>query len=115
MFAPSCSDSIVELLTAVAHYHRHGAPLGLGHIVNFGQPWHPRSRCEYGLLSLPYLDGPLLERLTFDRGDVVRCLWLVPITAAERCFALEHGLEALEQRLEQEEFQYCDPLRASVA
>src|SRR5262245_31575846 len=63
LFASSPARDLTELLTAVAHYHRTGNPLGIGHTVNFGRPWLPGSLCEFGLLSLPYLDGPSLERM----------------------------------------------------
>ncbi len=43
----------VELLAAIAHYHRTGAKLGLGHTVNFGRKWLPDSNCTHGLISLP--------------------------------------------------------------
>lgn len=102
---------LVELLTAVAHYHRTGAPLGLGHSVNFGRPWLPGSTCSYGLVSLPYLDGPRLEWL--DRPKV-RFLWLIPITDTEVDFKRKRGLEALEQRLEESHFDYLDPRRPSA-
>jgi hypothetical protein len=50
-------------VTAIAHFHRTGSALGLGHTVNFGRPWLPTSSCTHGLGSLPYLDGPDLEWL----------------------------------------------------
>lgn len=65
----SVQSDLVELLTAVAHYHRTGAALGLGHTVNFGRPWLSGSRCTYGLISLPYFDGPWLEWLPLARAD----------------------------------------------
>jgi hypothetical protein len=104
-------ESLVELMTAIAHYHRAGHQLGLGHTVNFGRPWLPGSRCVYGLVSLPYLDGPALEWLEAPR---VRFLWLVPITAAELEFKKRFGLEALEQRFEEQQFDFSDPKRPSV-
>jgi len=102
---------IAEILTAVAHYHRTGSPLGIGHSVNFGRPWISRSACTHGLLSLPYLDGPTLEWLA---EPSVRFLWLIPITPGEVLFKKEHGLEALEERFESERFNFLDPLRPSV-
>lgn len=79
LFSPVETTQHIELLTIVAHYHRTGASLGIGHTVNFGRPLLPMSACEYGLISLPYLDGPALEYLNTADGDV-RFLWLVPIT-----------------------------------
>lgn len=74
-------ESLVELLTAVAHYHVTGPGLGLGHTVNFGRPWRTQSNCGHGLLSLPYLDGPKLEYL--DAGDL-SIRFLVGSTRARR-------------------------------
>ena len=102
---------LVELLTVVAHYHRTGARLGVGHTVNFGQPWLPGSRCTHGLVSLPYVDGPALEWLDVPP---VQCLWLLPITTTELDFKKRHGLDALEQRFEAAGLDALDPTRASV-
>jgi suppressor of fused protein SUFU len=109
----SQSDSIVELLTVVAHYHRTSARVGLGDSVNFGRPWLEGSNCTHGLVSLPYLDGPLLENC-FAGNDVVKCYWLIPITAQEVAYKKQHGLEALEREFERVGFDYLDPLRDSV-
>ncbi len=115
LFSPVQSDRHVELLTAIAHYHRTEQFLGLGHTVNFGRPWLNESKCEYGLISLPYLDGPRLEEFHTDKSKhMIRFLWLVPITARERDYKKSHGLEALEERLERDSFDYADPHRSSV-
>lgn len=102
---------IIEILTAVAHYHRTGRPLGVGHSVNFGKPWLVGSTCTHGLISLPYLDGPDLEWLAEPE---VRFLWLIPVTQAEVDFKKKYGMEALEQQFEEKQFDFLDPLRASV-
>jgi hypothetical protein len=109
--AAGFEPATMEILTAVAHYHRTGARLDLGHTVNFGVPWTPRSGCTHGLISLPYLDGPSLEWL---EEPLVRFLWLIPITAAEAIFKRQHGLDALEEKLECAGFDYLDPARPSV-
>ena len=115
LFSPIQSDMHVELLTAIAHYHRGEQPLGLGHTVNFGRPWIAGSECEYGLISLPYLDGPPLEQFHSDKSEhIIRCLWLVPITKAERDFKIAFGIEALERKFEEARFDYVDALRKSV-
>jgi suppressor of fused protein SUFU len=113
LFSPRETPKHVELLTAVAHYHRTGSTLNAGHTVNFGRPWLPESRCDHGLLSLPYLDGPALELAELD-GGVVRCLWLVPVTASEVAYAKERGAESLEAMLESAGFNYLDAGRQPV-
>lgn len=107
----SVERDIVEILTAVAHFHRTGSHLGLEHSVNFGKPWYPKSLCTYGLISLPYLDGPELE---FMKNPTVRFLWLIPITQPEVTFKKKFGMEKLEERFEQAQFNYLNPLRPSV-
>lgn len=114
LFSPVQTETHVELLTAVAHYHLTGSYLDLGHTVNFGRPWLPGSLCDHGLISLPYLDGPSLEWLE-DGNRKVRFLWLIPITGDEVAYKKQHGLEALESRLEASNFNYLDPARHSVA
>jgi hypothetical protein len=44
----------------------------------------------------------------------VRFLWLLPITAAEKQFRHEHGLEALEQRFEEAKVNFAFQWRKSV-
>jgi hypothetical protein len=115
LFSPLSSDKHVELLTAIAHYHRTSARLGLGHTVNLGRSWLPGSSCNFGLISLPYLDGPTLEIMNHpDFKKPVRLLWLIPITKEELIFKKTHGLEALEERFEKTGFNYLDPHRSSV-
>jgi hypothetical protein len=113
IFAPERNNSLVELLTVVAHYHRTGSSLGLGHTINFGRPWLPESKCEYGLISLPYLDGPSLEWLDMD-DKKTRFLWLIPITKREVEYKKKYGLDALEEKFDNEMFNYLEPLRMSV-
>ena len=113
LFSPIRAEALVELLTVIAHYHLTGAYLDVGHTVNFGRPWLPQSKCDHGLISLPYLDGPNLEWLKMPERSV-RFLWLVPITDEELRFKKAHGLEALENRLEERQFNYLDPMRSSV-
>lgn len=113
LFSPQQDESLVELLTVVAHYHLTGASLGLGHTVDFGRPWLRGSGCDKGLISLPYLDGPALETLRLG-NDMVRCLWLVPITASELSYAKSCGIDALEAKLEQVSVDYVNPLRLAV-
>lgn len=113
LFSETQSSEIVELLYFTAHFHRTEAWLGLGHSVNFGRPWVRGSGCSFGLVSLPYADGPELENGIVQLKPV-SFLWLIPITAAEREFKKRHGLEALEQRFESAGFYPPDPRRRSV-
>lgn len=115
LFSDMQDESHVELLTAIAYYNRTGERLDLAHTVNFGRPWRPGSECSYGILSLPYLDGPSLEVMRIDgTSKSVRCLWLVPVTLKEVEFAKRNGMEALEQKFEECGFDYVEPRRPSV-
>ena len=113
IFSPIRSESLVELLFAIAHFHRTGAKLDLGHTVNFGRPWLNASQCSYGFVSLPYIDGPDLENLEYS-DRVGKFYWLIPITKAELEFKKAEGVEALETRFDESGFDYAEPTRASV-
>lgn len=113
MHSPRASPEIEELLVVTADYHRTGSQLDIGHSVNFGRPWLRESACDRGLVSLPYLDGPMLENLRI-KSDLVKCYWLIPISLSEVEFKQAYGLGALEQAFERAKFNYLDPQRASV-
>jgi hypothetical protein len=115
LFAPKQDERHVELLTAMAHYNRTKAQLGLGDTVNFGRPWLEGSKCSFGLISLPYLDGPDLEYLHLPSADqCTRFLWLLPITEAELDYKQQFGVEALEQKFDEEQVDYLSASRLSV-
>jgi len=103
---------LVEALVAVAHYSATGPGLDAGHIINIGRPLVSGGSCTHCLVSLPYLDGPALERPSVEPGT--RFLWLVPITNKERLYALDKGTDALEALLEQRHVDYLDFGRDSL-
>ena len=114
LFSNIRSDTLVELLFTVAHFHRTGAKLDLWHTVNFGRPWLGTSACSFGLVSLPYLDGPDLENFECMGGSA-KFFWLIPITKEELDLKKRGGVEALETQFEAACFDYSEPMRASVA
>lgn len=115
IFSSKQDDSIVELLTVIAHYHQTETNLELWHTINFGRPWQDNSDCSYGLISLPYLDGPKLENLYIPEYDEnLKFLWLIPITKDEVKYKKEYGIEALEKKFESTKFNYLDSSRTSV-
>ncbi len=114
LFSPVKTDVIVELLTIVAHFHKHGEVLDLWHTVNFGRPWQDKSLCDHALISLPYLDGPKLENFKVDENTVVKFYWLLPVTEEEVDYKIKNGVEALEKKFEENNFNYIDVNRKSV-
>ncbi|GAB2578126.1 suppressor of fused domain protein [Microlunatus antarcticus] len=105
----------VEVLTMLAYYHA-GPPdqrLDLGHTVPIGEAWTPGSACEYELIGLPYAYGPDLEVCAWLNGHI-QVLAVQPITTAEREFKVEHGAEALEDRLEEAAVEFANPMRRSA-
>ncbi len=114
LFSLEKDESLVELLTSVAYYHMTSEnKLGLWHTVNFGHPWKPNSKCEFGLISLPYLDGSELESLNI-KDQLVKFYWLIPITHREIEYKKKYGVDKLEDRFELAQFNYLNPLRNSV-
>ena len=113
LFSPEKSDDLVEILYALAHFHHTGSMLGLWHTVNFGRPWLRSSECNFGLISLPYLDGPTLENSKHG-NDEIKFYWLIPVTGAEVDFKKKSGIEALESKFEESDFQYYNPGRPSL-
>lgn len=114
LFSNTKLTDIGEILAACADYHLNGAPLWVGDSVNFGRPWANSSICDFGLISLPYLDGPDLEKMKAASGEDVSFFWLIPITKAEVEYKKKYGLDSLETLFEDRNFQYNDPLRESV-
>lgn len=106
-------NSIIELLTVCASYHRKKLPLNIHHTVNIGRSWLEGSKCDHGFISLPYLGGTDLEHFNFA-GQVIHCFWLIPITEKERDYKIEKGCEALEQLFEEKNLDYLDPNRESL-
>ncbi len=102
----------VELLAMVVYFHGVQA-LSVGDTVSVGEPWLPGSTCGHLLVSNPYLLADDLWTLALP-GRSVHFRWVIPITADERAYASQHGLEALEQRFEQAGLEYWDPHRRSV-
>ena len=114
VYPPKAHDSLVELLTICASYHRNVLPLNIHHTVNIGQPWLDDSTCDHAFISLPYLDGHELEIFNFDNNKEIHCYWLIPITEKERDFKIENGCEALEQLFEEKRIDYLNPGRDSL-
>ncbi len=103
---------MVELLAMLTYYH-HNHHLDVGHTLPRGEPWVPGSTLDHVLLSLPY---PLGEEFEIcKRGEAhAHFTWALPITAAEREFKVNHGLEELEQRFDAAAIELWDERRPSV-
>ena len=113
IFSPKKDRALIELLTIVASYHKNSAPLNLHHTFNIGQPWLDNSVCDYGFISLPYLDGEKLEIFEYE-NNVIHCFWIIPITDSEKNYKIKKGCEALEDLFEEKGIQYLNSARKSL-
>ncbi|MFE5628897.1 suppressor of fused domain protein [Streptomyces sp. NPDC056543] len=115
--APRDDWTNLESVTVNAYYHcgPEHQRLDVGHTVPIGRPWLDDSDCDHYLVSLPYPFGPDFEVCQWEGGAHARILWLLPITAAEKDYRRERGLEALEVRFDEHAIDPVDPGRASVA
>ena len=102
------------MLTTISYYHKNESRLDLNHTINFGRPWREKSICEYGFISLPYLDGPELENGSVSNLKTMKFYWLIPITKGEMEFKKKCGYHALEEEFERESFNYLDVNRDSL-
>jgi suppressor of fused protein SUFU len=106
----------VELASMVAYYH--AGPdtqrFGVGHTVPLGEPVVQGSQCDNVLFCVPYPLGPQFEKCELSDGTHLQILWALPITAAEKAFKLENGLEELEAHFEQRKLEYWDLSRSST-
>ena len=114
IFSSIKDDSIIEILTALAYYHRKTCSVGLNHTVNFGRPWQDESACRFGYISLPILDGPELENLEIpDINRIIKFYWIIPITQEEVNYKIRHGFEMLEEQFDKG-LNFLDPKRKSL-
>jgi hypothetical protein len=111
--SPDESDALTERLAMTVHYH-HTQTLGRGHTFPLGAPWCKGSTLDHALVSLPYPFGPELELFPLADGGQGHLLWLLPITAEERQYKVEHGLQALETIFDTKGIRYWDAFRASA-
>jgi len=110
VYSPKQDESIVELITVCAWYHKNERPLNLHHTFNIGRPWLGDSKCDHCYISLPYLDGEEIELFSFN-NKIYHCYWLIPITIEERNYKIEFGYESLEQLFEVKGLDYLNPDR----
>ncbi len=105
----------VELLAMVTHLHADPRyRLKVGSTIDIGRPWTAGAAADHLLVSLAYPYGPSMEWCELGEYHV-RFLWLVPVTAAEADLVRTHGLEILEQRLEENNVDVIAPDRPSLA
>ena len=104
----------LRMLTRLAQFpHAHSTWLGHGHTVEGLKVAAPGSLLTHVLLSAPGLDPDLEWAVSGDSS--LEHLWVIPITAAERRFKLEHGADELLLRLSDADWDVrCDPWRRCV-
>lgn len=104
----------VEALFMLAYYNAgpESQRMDWGHTVPIGEPWRGGS-LDHFLIATPYAYGLDFEACRWSNGHA-RLLALMPISRSERDFKAEHGVEALEQLLEDAAVDFANPLRASV-
>ena len=56
----------------------------------------------------------MLENIEIDGGEILKFYWLIPVTEQEVEYKTAFGVEALESKMEEGEFNYIDPYRLSV-
>lgn len=109
LLSPRQAPQLVELFYALAHFHLTGERLDANHTVNFGVPWLDNSICDHALLTTMETEFEWIQ----SGNRRIHYLWLVPITKSERDYKIEHGIEALDTKLDEHDVDCTDPLRKS--
>lgn len=109
MYSATENDTIIEILTNIAYFHKTESTLEETHVIEFCQPWHEESDCKYGLICPPYIDGP-----EFEECGNISCYWLLPITKQEAEYRVEFGMDELEEKFASDEFDFLDYNRNSM-
>lgn len=86
---------------------------GLGDIIKIGRPWIYGSEAEHLLVSLPYPYGPNLEIANSVLSDL-RVLWLLPIYTSEVKYYESQGLDALEEKFDEQAIRFWEIDRRPV-
>jgi|SRR5438876_3160145 len=113
IFSSIKDETIIELLN-VAYYHRNTSMLGLNHTMNFGRPWQNISACNHGFISLPYLEGPDLEKMEVKQNKIIKFYWLIPLPIKKLILKCQKGLKLLKVKSKQNAFDYINPKRRST-
>jgi hypothetical protein len=100
IFSSKQDRTIVELLYAIAYYHQKTKEIKLNDTVFFGRSWQDDSLCKHGLISLPYLDGPNLELMIYEKSKQIKFYWLIPLTYDEVQYKNQYNIDALEEILD---------------
>jgi|GEM_PF-1200923 len=101
MYAAEPKPWMISVLKGLAEMpFEHDTHLHYWHTVQNGQPMtaEPSKLTAYFFLP-PYFEHPEFPRLTIA-GDRVDFLWMIPITEAERQYAVRKGGQALERVIE---------------
>lgn len=104
----------IETLAVLGFYHRTNR-LYPGSIVDIGREWIEGSGMDHFLVSIPYPYGPDFEYCWVNDEKKIRFLWLVPIYASEAEYAQQHGVEALEERFDEQQIDVVDASREPVS
>ena len=79
-----------------------GTCLHWWHTIPNGMPMTAKPSLLTSFFLPPYFEPPGFTEFTLD-GDRVDFLWMIPITEAERQYAVKHGSQELEKRFEDAE------------
>jgi Suppressor of fused protein (SUFU) len=114
ILSPMKNARHVETLTMLASYYAcSNNKIDIGSCIAIGRPWLENSGQDRLLVQLPYPYGPELELCQLN-DVLIKFLWVLPISDVEQKYLSTMGLEALEEKFEEQEIDYLNPNRNSV-
>jgi len=111
LHAEHADSAQVRLLCLLAWFHLTGETLGIGQVMEIGEPWVPGSILDRLLVCRLHL-YPEIEVIR-PEAHHAHVHWVLPISPWEHTYLSAHGLAALEELFAARRIEYANPFRHS--
>lgn len=109
LHAEHADSAHVRLLCLLAWFHLTGETLGIGQVMEIGEPWVPGSILDRLLVCRLHLH-PEIEVIR-PKTHHAHVHWVLPLSPWEHAYLCAHGLDALEELFAARRIEFANPFR----